>query len=155
MDWAECKNAFSYDGSLRDIYVLDTNTDDWNKFLRLLVRKSFDLTFLIDGKNDLLPSDAASIFKIRSEHNPMLSFDLGGMVLNCYFFCVDEIEIDIDPEEVTDELRFHLITSFMQDLTTVLGKPTILTPENTPELELFRATPDGDIAFYAANFPAQ
>jgi hypothetical protein len=28
---------------------------------------------------------------------------LGGVTLNCHIFCEDDIELDLDPEELTDD----------------------------------------------------
>jgi hypothetical protein len=140
VDWTECKTAFSCDASLRDVYVFDTTIEDWNKMLQLLKRQSYSLSFTSDGEPAFLPSDAADVFNGRSEHTQVLSIDLGGLVLNCHFFGVQEIELDIDPQEVSDQ-RFQLLSQFLQNLSNELEKPIILTPENAPTVELFRVMP--------------
>ncbi|MFA6208164.1 MAG: hypothetical protein WCT03_07000 [Candidatus Obscuribacterales bacterium] len=147
LDWAKCKDAFcDDDGSLRDIYVFDTGIDDWNKMLQLLRRKLYGMTFFLDGEVTILPAEAEFIFALGSEHACRLSVDLFGLLLNCHFFCRDQIEFDIAPSEVTDEAKFEGIICFMPDLSSELGKTVLLTPENVAGAVLFRAVPGCEVA---------
>ena len=154
LDWAKCKDAFcDYDGSLRDIYVFDTGIDDWTLMLQLLKRKLYGMTFFLDGEVSTLPAEAGSIFALGSQHACQLSVDLSGLLLNCHFFCLDQIEFDISPREVTDEAKFEAIICFMQNLASELNKTVVLTPENAPESVLFRATPGGAVECCVENYP--
>lgn len=154
LDWAKCKAAFcDDDGSLRDIYVFDTGIDDWNKMLQLLRRKLYGMTFFLDGEVSTLPAEAGSIFSLKSDYACRLSVDLSGLLLNCHFFCLDQIEFDIAPSEVTDEAKFEGLICFMHDLSNELGRTVVLTPENVAEAVLFRAVPGGEVACRWENHP--
>lgn len=154
LDWAKCKVAFcDDDGSLRDIYVFDTGIDDWNKMLQLLRRKLYGMTFFLDGEVSTLPAEAGSIFSLKSDYACRLSVDLSGLLLNCHFFCLDQIEFDIAPSEVTDEAKFEGLICFMHDLSNELGRTVVLTPENVAEAVLFRAVPGGEVACRLENYP--
>ena len=153
LDWAKCKDAFfDDDGSLRDIYVFDTGIDDWNKMLQLLKRKLYVVTFFLDGEVSTLPAEAESIFALKSDYACLLSVDLSGLLLNCHFFCLDQIEFDIAPSEVTEEAKFEGLICFMNDLSNELRKMVVLTPENVAEVVLFRAVPGGEVVCCFENY---
>jgi hypothetical protein len=154
LDWAKCKEAFSDDGTLRDVYVFDTNIGDWNRMLQLLRSKLFGMTFFLDGDVSTLPAEAGSIFSLKSDYACRLSVDLSGVLLNCHFFCLDQIEFDIAPSEVTDEAKFHGIVDFMHDLSNVLEKTVVLTSENAPEVVLFCAVPNFEVVCCFDNYQA-
>ena len=80
--------------------------------------------------------------------------DLSGVLLNCHFFCLDQIEFDIAPSEVTDEAKFHGIVDFMHDLSNVLEKTVVLTSENAPEVVLFCAVPNFEVVCCFDNYQA-
>jgi hypothetical protein len=57
------------------------------------------------------------------------------------FFTVDEIEFDIDPREVKDERDLEELFDFLRRLCRISNKQTVLTPENAPDLWIFRFNP--------------
>lgn len=142
MNWAKYKsNFYDWDGSFRDIYVFDTDISDWNKMLQIINSKSYELDFSLDGEKSPLPSDAKEIFEQRIKWSTLLSINVTNVIINCHFFCLEEMEFDIDPREITDEMKFQGLTNFMQDLSDGLGKPVVLTEENEPKSELLCIKP--------------
>jgi hypothetical protein len=142
MRWQDYESEFEWDGSWRDIYVLNTSVADWQKLLDFLRTASYNLNFYIDGEDAVLPSDVAHIFKARAEVSAYLSVDIGEIILNCHFFHDAQIEFDIDPREVTDEIKFQRLLAFMQKIARLLDKDAILTSENVQSEVILTVQPD-------------
>ena len=71
----------------------------------------------------------------------MLSVQTAGIVLNCHFFNVTELEFDLDPREVNGPEEFNALITFMHLLADVCGKPAVLTEENWPAAPILRTRP--------------
>ena len=67
------------------------------------------------------------------EQTKVLSIWLGGVQLNCHFFAEREIELDLDPRQITSEESFNALRQFMEPLADALQHPILLTPENLNE----------------------
>jgi hypothetical protein len=148
MDWQKYKDEFTCDGSLRDIYVLKTNINNWQQFLDFL--RSSNIPHRFGGEDNLeYLNDLASYFEERSQHGSLiLSIDLNGVILNCHFFIETEIELDLDPKDVTDEGKASGVFKFMENLSETLSIPVRLTPENTENTAIFEYTPGNHIWNY-------
>ncbi len=57
LNWALQKEDFQPDGSLRDIYVLETKAEDWSKVLRFIQREPFQAKLARDGVATSIPED--------------------------------------------------------------------------------------------------
>jgi hypothetical protein len=55
---------------------------------------------------------------------------------------VEEIELDLDPRDITDTDQFISLLSFMLGLSDALGKEIRLTPENMEWCPYFSYTPE-------------
>ncbi len=55
--WSKLKSEFESDGSLRDIYALDTNEDSWNLFLDSLRLLNYKFEFQHGDEVLRLPSN--------------------------------------------------------------------------------------------------
>ena len=131
MDWTSCREAFHQDGSLRDIYVWGTGEGDWNLFLSLVQSSGFAFRYTRDGEESGMPSCPADILRDHTcAHN--LTIDVNGVELACRFFTQDEIELDLDPRQVTSQRSLEAVLGFMEDLGSHLSKDVILTEENSP-----------------------
>ena len=82
--WEDCKEAFEQDGSLRDIYVLDTALDDWQKFIDFINQSNYKFSFFVGNKLSPFPSEAGYIFE--QKESLLLSISINGMIINCHFF---------------------------------------------------------------------
>ncbi len=134
---ADYLDAFHQDGSLRDIHVLDASTDAWDKFLAFAKSREFGLTYTRDSAPAPLPSSAAEALADRSCAH-LLAVNLGDVAVHCHFFAADDIELDIDPREVTSRSAVEKVLNFMSELGTCLGQDVILTEENAPDYVWFR-----------------
>jgi hypothetical protein len=120
------------DGSLRDIYVLNADPGDWDALLALA--QAYPHEYTRDGVSASLPS-LTSIFHDR-DHSHLLSVLAGNVRINCHFFLSDEIELDIDPREVTGPEEHAAVLQFVEQLARATGKDAVLTPESTHEIVL-------------------
>lgn len=155
MDWPQIKAEFEWDGSLRDLYVLDTDAILWQKALDFLRATGHPLTYLEDGAETDLPAEVAHIFRRRLEAGTLLSADVRGLRINCHFFTQEQIEFDIDPREISDEVWFGHPCEFIRGIGRSLARSVLLTPEMSggeeekiilrylPASDEFQYTPDG------------
>ena len=142
--WSSCKHEFKRDGILRDIYIQQTTLHDWERFYRFLSHRRFPLDYRrSDELTTPMPATAAEIFQdTRCVHT--VSFDIGGVFLNCHFFCVQQIELSFDPEYVESQARLDAVLYFMKEVGRLLRKEVLLTPENLTEAPIFRYSPEND-----------
>lgn len=137
-------NAWYWDGSLRDIYVLSVAIYDWQRLIDWLHTGLYPAAFYSDDQPSSLPHDISTIFERRNEHGILLAVDVEGVLVHCHFFRHKEIEFDIDPREVDSEQREAAIVEFMRALGKLLNKAVILTPENDPGTAILTYSPERD-----------
>ncbi len=61
--------------------------------------------------------------------------------MNCHFFCVEEIELDLLPNEVDTEEKAEAVFEFMAEVGRMLMREVVLTPENGQEHVIVRYDP--------------
>jgi len=136
--WTVFEAEFYRDGSLRDIYVLDTQLQDWAAAANFIARR-YRFEFTGAWQEASFPSDIERLFPTDPE-SPLttLSLDVSGVRVNGHFFTAHEIEFDLDPAEVSDPSRLDGLFAFMKGLASAVGKDVLLTPENMREIAIFR-----------------
>lgn len=132
MLYQDLVSEFEVDGSLRDIYAFKTTIDDWNRLLSLSSSLG-ESAYFCDGDEAPLPSNANSIFE-DTDHSHLIRLNLGGPVINIHFFVVDEIELDLDPREITSQADLDLVLNFCARIGQEIGRDIVITPENSPEI---------------------
>jgi hypothetical protein len=140
-EWARYKDAFFWDGSLRDLYVHGTDEQDWQALLMFLRTSAYALSFTVDGAPRLLPHRVADIFALWAEASPVLAIDSDHLALICHFFTPDEIEFDLDPRAIDSPAQGERLVSFIRALGQAVNKVVLLTPENMPEYPYLRYDP--------------
>lgn len=144
MNWTELKKEIYYsDGSLRDIYILQTNFEDNEKWVDLV-----NQLYLIKWFNGLTQTNENKIdFKVVrgyliGEHDfcSNASVFIDKIQINNHFFIESEIENDISPKEINSIEDHEKIIKYMTDISILLDKPVILTPETEQENILIRVT---------------
>lgn len=135
------KEAFYIDGSLRDVYVLRTNEQDWQTFLTFLRTSSYPVELIIAGKQQPIPDRIEEIFALVHKHGGMLRIDEEHLALHCYFYTYEEIECDLDPRNINNEQQLSRLLDFIHRIGLLLNKPIVLTPENASWAPLFRFDP--------------
>ena len=147
--WTNVKSDFEWDGSLRDIYVRSATLEDWRAVYRVL-KKSPDVELRFDGASSALPDDIGDVFAMRAKKSPTLSVKVGSATAVFHFFTEEEIECDIDPREVRSQADFDAVLAFLKRIGDSVGKPVLLTPENSPEAEILRYDPNFQEFKYAS-----
>ncbi|CAN5518693.1 hypothetical protein BH18ACI3_BH18ACI3_03320 [soil metagenome] len=138
MKWEDYRVEFEFDGSWRDIYVLNTTISHWQLLIDFLRSDIYEYSCTIDGEKAELPSFAKEIFGADFEFKPLLHLTVGSAILNCHFFTDEEIEFDLDPREIQSERQAEQIFVFMRQIGELLDKEVILTPENLQDVPIFK-----------------
>ncbi len=113
-------------------------------------RYAYDFTFR--GVTASLPLDVAKILSARTEGGPLLSIDVGGVILSCHFFTEEEIEFDLDPRAVTGQSKAEAVFDFMRALALSLDLPVRMTPENMRANRIFEFNPGaGKFSYYPSH----
>ena len=139
MKWEDYAVEFKWDGSLRDIYVLETSISDWQKLFVFLRWSVYKFSYQVDELEEL-PS-SLEIFSGKREYKGLLCVEVGDVGLNCHFFSPDEIEFDFSPDEIKSEAHAKSVFDFMSQLGRALNKEVVLTPENISEHPIFKFSP--------------
>ncbi len=144
MNWRDLKNnVYYWDGSWRDICVLQTSLEDNLKWCDYVNEK-----YRIEWFNDLTQMDETKVdFHVIKEFwngNHDLSSTakvfIDKIQINNDFFVDDQIENDIDPREINSIEDHDRVIKYMTDLSFLLDKPVILTPENDKEEVLIKVS---------------
>jgi hypothetical protein len=136
--WQIVAHEFTFDGSYRDIYVLDADLQGWQRVLDRLRQEHYELVYHRAGNVSELPPAAADAFPADGEADRMLSVRFADVLANCHFFTRDEIEFDIDPREVQGQRQLDALFAFMRLLSEATGKDAVLTPANCRDIGIFR-----------------
>jgi hypothetical protein len=134
---SDVPNIWVFDGSWRDIYVLNTDVESWKQFLIFVA--TLPHTFEIDRNGAAMP-DLTELLGSQ-DHAYLLSIKVGDVALNCHFFDEEQIELDVDPREVRGPAEHDGVFAFMAVMAEVVKKSVILTPENEIENPLVSYEP--------------
>ncbi len=141
--WPEFKEAAFYeDGSLRDIYVHQTQLEDWNRAAQFIAGRRYQLKLLGEWHQLTFPDDLGRLFPTDDLiDRPVLGINVNGAILMCHFFDPERIELDLMPNEVNSPETLDAIFDFLLGLASAVGKRVDLTEENVPDAVIFRALP--------------
>lgn len=142
MDWNILKNDFKYDGSLREILIYNTNTDDWKsilKYINTITKYSKKITLLdLTSEQEIVYQNNEIhnfIQKMNLEYfdknkfNVLMEIFINNTQINSHFFSVEEIVFDINPKEIKNEADLKLILEFMENISKVTNKDSFLIYE--------------------------
>lgn len=143
MSWLEAASDFDRSDGLRDIYILDTTPEDWDKAYRFLIAR-YPHVLRRNGIEEDPPAHVHRILEEAQDAATLLALDVAGLQVNCHFFTAEEIELDLDPREVVDEESFQAVTALLLELGRLLGKRSILTYENSQDAVILEYVLDDD-----------
>jgi hypothetical protein len=139
IDWKRERQAFEVDGSLRDVYVLDTTIDDWRAVIEHFESGPYGVRFT---NPNLKPPIAPQIGQlVGAETRPSMFVDVGEVLLACHLFKVDQIRLEMDPRDIS-ESNVRPLLELMADLGDLTGRTVVLTPENMPDVPYYRYAPE-------------
>src|SRR5262249_20247005 len=94
-----------------------------------------------------LPESVAWVFSEQEVASIGVSVLAGSVTANCYFHGGD-LELDIDPREVTRETAFESVLTIMGFIADALRLPVFAVAEGgTPAYAFLRVSPDGQAVF--------
>ncbi len=138
--WQTCKKDFEWDGSWRDIYVLQTTLGDW-QVLSNMLSKNYKISFQVNGSAQSFPASVDEVFAIQKRASPLLTLSVENIHVACHFFTPDEIEFDIDPREITSQSDLDALLGFLRFVGDTVNKPSLLTSENGREYPIITYNP--------------
>jgi len=140
MNWQKLEeNIYYMDGSLREIYIHGTTKNDWFVWAAF-VNENYKTLFYnsenkeIDDKIDI--TKAFEYLEDPDKGRCHASIFIDDIQVQAYFFAEEEIENDISPVEIKSVDDHLKLANYMINLSKLLNKKVILTPENSPEIEL-------------------
>ncbi|WP_183558824.1 hypothetical protein [Mucilaginibacter sp. SP1R1] len=139
MNWDNIKEQIYFeDGSLRDIYVLNTTRDDWYRWIEY-VNSNYPVNFYNHGLDEDIqfrqidPQAVTDRWDGKSDYNCIVIVRIKDAYLKAHFFAEDEIENDISPKEFNSEEQHLALLKYLQEVSQLLNKKVILTDESRPE----------------------
>jgi len=149
MTWDTVRGEFAFDGSWRDIYAFRTDIADWQRMLDAIRSAGYKIVYFRNDQPTEMPAEACQAFPLPGECDRRLSVWFANVLANCHFFTAEEIEFDIDPREVKGPMELNALFGFMRCLAQAMDRDVVLTPENMPEIVIFRVRPKGAIEYQA------
>ena len=134
-NWEILKDKIYYtdDGSFRDIFVLDTELKDWEKWIDF-VNTNYEVEFYngIAEKTEIKFNKNIAIGYLNKKNDLSInaSIKLNGIIIKCYFFCIDEIDNDIMPKEINSMSDHNILIDYFNNVSALLNKKIILTDGN-------------------------
>src|SRR5262245_14133511 len=126
--WANCRADFAFDGALVDLVCPGTGAAEWEAFWTCLRKGKFGLKAFRDGKPIPLPESVAWVFSEQEVASVGVSVVAGSVTANCFFHGGD-LELDIDPREVTSEPAFQSVLTIMRFIAESLCLPVLAVGE--------------------------
>lgn len=151
MDWTELKSEIYYtDGSLRDIYIQNTDIEDNEKWCEF-ANNNYEVNWFNGLKQineDKIEFETVKGY-LNAEHEfiSMASIYIGKIQINNHFFEENEIQNDISPREIVTIEDHEKIIEYMSQMSVLLNKPVILTPENENKVVLIKVV-KGEIEYF-------
>lgn len=139
------EGTFRNEAALRDIYVLETDRQDWQTFFPFLRTSPYTVEFLIGGERRPLPERVEDLFALTQAHHLVIRIDKEHLAVNCYCFAEEGMEFDIAAKDFQDETTIReqiaRLLDFIRTIGHILNKVIILAPEVSPHFPLFRFDP--------------
>ncbi|WP_139957800.1 hypothetical protein [Flavicella sediminum] len=140
MNWKELNiDIYFWDGSWRDIFILDTDRKDWKVFVDFINEK-FDIKWFNENtqktETKINFERLIDFWDKKIEWNNTANIYLDNIQINTHFFTENEIELDIDPREFNGINDHEKLMEFLTELSSRLNKRIKITPENHHEIEL-------------------
>ena len=140
MNWKKIQDEIYFeDGSWRDIYVLETNRNHWQKWIKL-INENYLVEFF-NGQTQKLENkiNEEIVFNFwdgKTELFNGATIKLNSVDIKCHFFTESEIENDLDPAQI-DSIENHKdLLEYLIAVSSSVQKEVILTSENCPENKL-------------------
>ena len=137
MDWKTAREKILYedDGAFREVRILDTDMDVWERFIDLVNKKCKPIFTIGRGsKQPEIDKDAVMEY-FSSDPEDILSSELylDGFSLNIGFDTPDKIEMFFDPFPVDSAAKYKLLIETLTLIARGLEKEVSIYPEEEDE----------------------
>ncbi len=137
MDWKILSDkVYFLDGSLRDIYVGNINTNDWETWIDF-INDNYPIEFTFEGASEVLKRIDKNVIRSRWNSKEKIALNcairVGNIIVKCYFFDQDEIENDIAPKEIKTIEDHNNLMLYLKNVSELLDKPVNLCEEGSGE----------------------
>lgn len=136
--WDAISELFEWDGSWRDICVLNTTQAEWQAVWELLLTLTPAIRLTVDGNQIEPPTNVSGVLK---EIDVLVRLELGNLTIYSNVFTEDEIEFDLDPRTVRDLATAQSLAGFMRDIGDRIRKEVLLTEESAHDQVLATYNP--------------
>jgi hypothetical protein len=141
--WHNCRSHIYGDGASLALMVPDSGLAGWEVLLWALKAGPFELRAFSENEPIPLPSSAAWAFTEQRDIRPVRVAVLAGAITaNCRFFGGD-IDLDIDPEQLTDEASFESMLAIMRIAAAALRLPVFAVSADQYTEPFLRVSPEG------------
>ena len=111
---------------------------DWAALMSLA--STFPTAYFSDSTRANLPTIEEIFAKRDVGHR--LAINVAGVSVNCHFFIIDEIELDVDPKEVRSDEQHTALLRFVRNLAVATGRDVVLTHEGAPSEHILSFRPN-------------
>lgn len=133
MNWEQIKNKVYFnDGSLRDIYVLDTNESYWTQWIDVVNQKYAvkffdrrDESFI----NQIEIEKVIEVWEKINEDGVYAEILIDEIMLRCYFNDKNIIENDFSPVDIRNIKDHNCLMDYLRNISWGLHKHVIVTKE--------------------------
>lgn len=152
MDTTKIIERYFYeDGSLRDIYLVQSEPKDWDVIFNFFDVQGIYFSIYKDGEVLKGKVSSGEIIEQLNKFSFYLTILLNNISLSGYFNNAGFIEFDLTPREVQTEKAFDELISFMQLIANATNKEARLTPEMEMDTAYIVVLPSGKITYCSAN----
>jgi len=146
--YSVCKNlVFFQDGSLRDIYILNTAAEEWTRLFTFLRAQPDEIqtTLLMNNYPVPIPDNISGIFGKDRKSSIEMKTIVSGIDVRTHFFDIGRIDLDLDPREVQSEEAMNTLFKFFGDMAKTLEREIILTEESQEDIVLLIFCKNGEV----------
>lgn len=139
---------FYQDGSLRDIYILQSHLFEWDMLFDFF-ESNPKIEFLIfkDGEEVIERLSVNKINNLNNDYSMSIQIKYHDILIIGYFREADYIEFDITPKEIVSLEEVFIVIEFMKEISKITKKVVILTPEMDMQEEYIRVLPTGETIY--------
>ncbi|RZK32938.1 MAG: hypothetical protein EOO61_16305 [Hymenobacter sp.] len=135
LSWEEVKQyIYPSDGSLPDIYVLNTTYDDWRRWAAW-VNATYPVRFRDTNQQEHASIDTEAVLSYwqgdRLGDMPFASIWVGNVQLNCFFLAEDSLDGDINPQDIQSIEDHQALLKYLANVSRLLGKEIVMLDEGT------------------------
>ena len=135
LSFDDVRDRIEPDGSLRDVYVFDVATNEWQALFDIYASSIWPATLTI---GDTQIADIRNAFSECQdvEIGKLLAINIDGALIHCHVYAGDEIEWDISPKEITAR-NFDYLQAFFESIAHRLDRNIYVVEEGGPQWGLF------------------